>query len=164
MPLPTVPRPTITLGGKSGPELTAHNFPFLTLFTTTVDNNIMPVPRITKEALQALLETNDSTVPVLVDVRLKYPYEHSTVTLPGAVRLAPPDFDSSSLPRNRDIVIYDSDPEEIVSARVAAALIRDGYRVSALQGGIVEWVAAKLPTDSKEAPKQKPPVAGALKG
>lgn len=124
----------------------------------------MPVPRITKEALQALLETNDSTVPVLVDVRLKYPYEHSTVTLPGAVRLAPPDFDSSSLPRNRDIVIYDSDPEEIVSARVAAALIRDGYRVSALQGGIVEWVAAKLPTDSKEAPKQKPPVAGALKG
>ena len=124
----------------------------------------MPVPRITKEKLQALLEAGDSSVPILVDVRLKYPYEHSTVTLPGAVRLSPPDFDSSSLPRNRDIVIYDSDPDEIVSAPVVAALIRDGYRARALQGGIVEWVAAKLPTESKEAPKQKPPVAGALKG
>jgi len=124
----------------------------------------MPVPRITKEKLQALLEAGDSSVPILVDVRLKYPYEHSTVTLPGAVRLSPPDFDSSSLPRSRDIVIYDSDPDEIVSARVVAALIRDGYRARALQGGILEWVAAKLPTESKEAPKQKPPVAGALKG
>ena len=124
----------------------------------------MPVPRITKEKLQALLEAGDSSVPILVDVRLKYPYEHSTVTLPGAVRLSPPDFDSSSLPRNRDIVIYDSDPDEIVSAPVVAALIRDGYRARALQGGILEWVAAKLPTESKEAPKQKPPVAGALKG
>ena len=124
----------------------------------------MPVPRITKEKLQALLEAGDSSAPILVDVRLKYPYEHSTVTLPGAVRLSPPDFDSSSLPRNRDIVIYDSDPDEIVSAPVVAALIRDGYRARALQGGILEWVAAKLPTESKEAPKQKPPVAGALKG
>ena len=124
----------------------------------------MPVPRITKEKLQALLEAGDSSAPILVDVRLKYPYEHSSVTLPGAVRLSPPDFDSSSLPRNRDIVIYDSDPDEIVSAPVVAALIRDGYRARALQGGIVEWVAAKLPTESKEAPKQKPPVAGALKG
>ncbi len=124
----------------------------------------MPVPRITKEDLQGRLEAGEDTAPLLVDVRLKYPYEHSTVTLPGAVRLAPPDFDASSLPRDRDIVIYDSDPEEIVSARVAAALIRDGCRASALQGGIGEWLAAKLPTDSKEAPKQKPPVAGALKG
>lgn len=124
----------------------------------------MPVPRITKEALQERLEGGDAAAPVLVDVRLKYPYEHSTVRLPGAVRLAPSDFDTSSLPRDRDIVTYDSDPEEIVGARVAAALIRGGYRASVLQGGIVEWMAAKLPTDSKDAPKQKPPTAGALKG
>ena len=124
----------------------------------------MPVPRITKEALQERLESADAAAPVLVDVRLKYPYEHSTVRLPGAVRLTPPDFATSSLPRDRDIVTYDSDPEEIVGARVAAALIRDGYRARVLQGGIGEWLAAKLPTDSKDAPKQKPPVAGALKG
>ena len=124
----------------------------------------MPVPRITKEELQARMEEGGQAAPVLVDVRLKYPYEHSSVRLPGAVRLAPPDFDTSSLPGGRDVVTYDSDPEEVVGARVAAALIRQGCRASVLQGGIVDWLAAKLPTESKDAPKQKPPVAGALKG
>ena len=124
----------------------------------------MAVPRITKEELQQRIEDGDATAPVLVDVRLKYPYEHSTVRLPGAIRLAPPDFDTSSVPRGRDIVTYDSDPEELVGARVAAELIRQGQRASVLRGGIVDWLAAKLPTESKDAPKQKPPQAGALKG
>ena len=120
----------------------------------------MGVPRISKEDLQSRLESE--TPPVVVDVRLKYPYEHSTVQLPGAVRVEPPDFDLSSLPRDRDIVAYDSDPSELVSAHIVARLIRDGFQASALEGGIVEWLAAKLPTESKDAPKQKPPTAGAL--
>ena len=124
----------------------------------------MAVPRITKESLRERLEGEADQAPVVVDVRLKYPYEHSTVTLPGAVRRAPTDLDPSSLPRSREIVAYDSDPEEVVSARVVAALIRNGYRAAALEGGIVDWMAAKFPTESKQAPKQKPPQAGALKG
>ena len=123
----------------------------------------MAVPRITKEETKERLD-GDAHALVLVDARLKYPYEHSTVQLPGAVRVAPPEFDISALPRDREIVVYDSDPEEIVSAKLAATLIREGFRASALKGGIVEWLAAKLPTDDKDAPKQKPPVAGALKG
>lgn len=124
----------------------------------------MPVPRITKDELQKRIADGGETAPVLADVRLKYPYEHSTVRLPGAIRLAPPDFDTSPLPHGRDVVTYDSDPEELVGARVAAALIRQGRNASVLQGGIVDWLAARLPTESKDAPKQKPPVAGALKG
>lgn len=124
----------------------------------------MPVPRITKDELQKRIADGGATAPVLADVRLKYPYEHSTVRLPGAIRLAPPDFDTSPLPRGRDVVTYDSDPEELVGARVAAELIRQGRSASVLQGGIVDWLAARLPTESKDAPKQKPPVAGALKG
>ena len=100
---------------------------------------------------------------MLVDARLKYPYEHSTVKLPGALRYAtngvrPP------LPRDREIVVYDSDPNELASSRVAAELIREGYRAVALKGGISEWVAANLPTETKEAPRQAPPEPGALKG
>ena len=123
----------------------------------------MSIPRITKEELKDRLD-GGTTVPILVDVRLKYPYEHSTVRLPGAVRVAPPDFDLSGLPLERDIVAYDSDPEELVSAHVAVRLLRKGHRASALKGGIVEWLAAKYPTETKEAPKQKPPPVGALKG
>ncbi len=125
----------------------------------------MPVPRITKEELKQRLESSEpASAPVIIDVRLKYPYEHSTVKLPGAIRVLPHKPAFSTLPRDRDLVAYDSDPNELVSARVAATLIRQGYRVRALQGGIADWLSASYPTDAKEAPKQKPPSAGALKG
>jgi len=100
---------------------------------------------------------------VLVDARLKYPYEHSTVRLPGAVRYTG-DGPVPSLPHDRAIVVYDSDPNELASSRVVSELIRQGYRAMALKGGIVEWLAANLPTETKDAPKQAPPEPGALKG
>jgi hypothetical protein len=71
------------------------------------------VPRITKEDLKQRLDSG--TPLVLVDARLKYPYEHSTVRLPGAVRYrieAP----TPSFPRDREIVVYDSDPNEFARA------------------------------------------------
>jgi len=122
----------------------------------------MAVPRITKDDLKAKLDSGSP--PVVLDVRLKYPYEHSTVRLPNAIRVDPKDPQLPALPRDREIVAYDSDPDELVSARIAAQLIRQGHRASALKGGIVEWLAANLPTETKDAPKQKPPAAGALKG
>ncbi len=121
----------------------------------------MPVPRISKEDLKTRLES--ATPPVLVDARLKYPYEHSTVRLPGAVRFAV-DGPVPALPRDRDIVVYDSDPNELASSGVAATLIRQGYRAVALQGGIGDWLTANLPTETKDAPKQAPPEPGAQKG
>jgi rhodanese-related sulfurtransferase len=121
----------------------------------------VPVQRISKEDLKARLDSG--TPPVLLDARLKYPYEHSTVRLPGAIRYTN-EGAASSLPRDRDIVVYDSDPNELASSRVAADLIRQGYRAVALKGGIGDWLAASLPTESKDAPRQAPPEPGALKG
>ena len=121
-------------------------------------------PRITKDELKTRLDGPPEARPVIVDARLKYPYEHSTVTLPGAIRLAAGGADLSSLPRDRDIVVYDSDPEELVSAALVARLLRDGFRAAALAGGIADWMAAKLPTDSKPAPQPAPIAAGGLKG
>jgi rhodanese-related sulfurtransferase len=124
----------------------------------------MPIPRITKEELKQRLDAGDAAVPVLVDARLKYPYEHSTVRLPGAIRLSPDTIDAAKLPRDRDIVIYDSDPDEVVSAPAAARLIAAGFRAVALKGGIAEWMGASLPTEPKEASPQVPAAAGAQKG
>jgi rhodanese-related sulfurtransferase len=121
----------------------------------------VPVPRVSREDLKLRLES--AAPPIVVDARLKYPYEHSTVKLPGAIRVAPNEA-TPSLPRDREIVVYDSDPNELASSHVAAQLIRQGYKAAALKGGIVEWLAANLPTEAKEAPKQAPPAAGALKG
>src|SRR5262249_56024605 len=81
----------------------------------------VPVPRISKEDLKQRLDS--STPPVIVDARLKYPYEHSTVKLPGAVRFAA-EGAAPALPRDREIVVYDSDPNELASSHVAAELIR----------------------------------------
>ena len=121
----------------------------------------MPVPRITKEDLKQRLDSGSS--PVFVDARLKYPYEHSTVKLPGAIRFTG-DGPMPALPRDREIVVYDSDPNELASSHVAAVLIRQGYKAVSLKGGIAEWLTANMPTETKEAPKQAPPEPGALKG
>ncbi len=124
----------------------------------------MAVPRISKEDLKQQLDNSPAPVlPVLIDARLKYPYEHSTLKLPGAIRFTG-GGPAPSLPRDRDIVVYDSDPHELASSRVAGELIRQGYRASSLKGGIAEWIDAKLPTETKEAPKQATPEPGALKG
>jgi rhodanese-related sulfurtransferase len=123
------------------------------------------VPRITREDLKSRLEAPEAAAkPLVLDVRLKYPYEHSTMKLPGSTRMPPDTLDVSSLPRDRDIVTYDSDPDELVSSRVAAELIRAGFKASALKGGIVEWLAANFPTEAKEAPKAAAPEPGSLKG
>ncbi|HSL23233.1 MAG TPA: rhodanese-like domain-containing protein [Vicinamibacterales bacterium] len=122
----------------------------------------MAVPRITREELKARLDSPDSSShPIIVDVRLKYPYEHSTVTLPGAQRILPDAVSSATLPRDRDIVFYDSDPQDIVSSTAAAELLRRGYRAFVLQGGVSEWMNAKLPVATKSAPQPAAPAAKA---
>jgi rhodanese-related sulfurtransferase len=112
----------------------------------------MAVPRISSEELKRRMD-DAAAAPLIIDVRLKYPYEHSTVLLPGAVRSGPGTVDPSLLSRDREIVLYDSDPDELVAEKAAAGLLTAGYRVCVLQGGISAWVTAKLPTDSKAAPQ-----------
>ena len=124
----------------------------------------MSIPRVTKEELKEQLESTDSgSAPIILDVRLKYPYEHSSTILPGAIRMAEDQIDTSKIHKERPVVAYDSDPDELVSARVTANLIRLGYRARALKGGIGEWLGAKFPTEAKTAPQQAPPKPGSLK-
>ena len=63
-----------------------------------------------------------------------------------------------------DVIVCESDPNELASSKVAGDLIRQGYRASTLKGGIADWLGANLPTETKEAPKQAAPEPGALKG
>jgi rhodanese-related sulfurtransferase len=122
----------------------------------------MALHRMTKEELKERIEASDEAArPVLVDARLKYPYEHSTVQLPGAVRFAPSDGPMPQLPTGRDLVVYDSDPNEITAVKVAAGLLKAGHRVSVLKGGLAEWVGANLATESKSAIRPAPAPAPA---
>jgi len=125
----------------------------------------MAVARITKEDLTLKLDGEDAGRPVLVDARLKYPWEHSSIKLPGAVRVAPNAVTAAGLPKERDIVVYDSDPDEITAGRVAVELAGAGLTVSVLKGGLADWVAGNLPVDTKDAVRAAapPPTATAAK-
>lgn len=124
----------------------------------------MAAPRITRAELKQQLERAESpSAPFIIDVRLKYPYEHSALRLPGALRVAPNEPDFSALPRDREIIAYDSDPGELVSSRVVVALIRQGFRARALEGGISAWLAANYPVETKTALKGSAPAPGSLK-
>ena len=123
----------------------------------------MIVPRITSAELKRRMD-DVALAPLVVDVRLKYPYEHSTMTLPGALRTGPGSVDPSLLSGDREIVLYDSDPGEMVAERVAADLIAGGYRVSVLEGGIAQWAASRFPTRTKPAPQLAAPISSVSKG
>jgi len=123
----------------------------------------MIVPRITSAELKRRMD-DVPLAPLVVDVRLKYPYEHSTITLPGALRTGPGSVDPSLLAADREIVLYDSDPGEIVAERAAADLIAGGYSVSVLEGGIAQWAASRFPTRTKPAPQPAVPISSVSKG
>jgi rhodanese-related sulfurtransferase len=129
----------------------------LTLPRGPADNTAMAVTRISKEDLKAKLDGDEAARPLVVDARLKYPWEHSTLTLPGAIRLGPADAVPATLPTGRDVVVYDSDPEEITAGRTASKLATAGYAVRVLKGGLPEWVAGNLPVDTKEAVRAPAP-------
>lgn len=122
----------------------------------------MPIERITKEQLKERIDRGDR--PTILDVRLKYAYEHSTVKLPGAIRVPPYAIESVTLPSGSDVVAYDSDPNELTSTHVAVELLRKGFKVTVLKGGVPEWLAANFPIETKEAPRASPPEPGSLKG
>jgi rhodanese-related sulfurtransferase len=119
----------------------------------------MAVPRITKEDLKLRLDGDEAGRPALADVRRKYAWDHSTLKLPGAIRLDPKAPSSAGLAKDRDLVLYDSDPDEITAVDVAARLVREGFRVHVLNGGLAEWVGANLPTETKDAVRAVPPPA-----
>jgi rhodanese-related sulfurtransferase len=122
----------------------------------------VPIERITKEQLKERLDRGEPVT--ILDVRLKYAYEHSTVKLPGAIRVPPYAIDSVPIPGSGEIYAYDSDPNELVSTRVAGELQKKGLKVRVLKGGVPEWLAANFPIETKEAPRSSPPEPGSLKG
>ena len=119
----------------------------------------MAVSRISKEDVKQRLEGDEAARPVLADVRRKYAWDHSTLKLPGAERLDPKAPAAAGFAKTRDLVLYDSDPDEITAVDVAARLVREGLRVQVLKGGLPEWVGANLPTETKDAVRAVPPPA-----
>jgi hypothetical protein len=105
-----------------------------------------------------------NVLPVIIDVKLTYPCEHSTIPLPGALRMTATDIDSSALRPNHDIVRDYSDPKRPVSGGAAAGPFRLGCSASVLQGRTSARSSATRPTERTRAPQLAIPVSGLARG
>jgi membrane protein DedA with SNARE-associated domain/rhodanese-related sulfurtransferase len=105
--------------------------------------------RITVDELRGKLEAGEN--PVILDLRSRNELEQDPSVIPGAIHLGLDEIEERhpEFPRDRDIVVYCSCPNEVTSARVALALRRKGFsRVRPLLGGIDAWRGQQYPMGS----------------
>jgi rhodanese-related sulfurtransferase len=99
--------------------------------------------RISVAELYKLIETGAE--PIIVDVRSPTARALEPRWIPGAIHV-PVDAvrrHIGHLPRDREIVLYCTCPSEASAARVAKALVNQGFKsVRPLFGGLDAWVAA----------------------
>ena len=114
---------------------------------------LLRMARISVSELYDLIQTGAQ--PIIVDVRSHTAKSLDPRSIPGA-RHVPVDEVGrhvSDLPRDRDIVLYCTCPNEASAARVAKILMNHGFkRVRPLHGGLDAWVAAGHSLDTPAAP------------
>jgi len=107
--------------------------------------------RITATELKQKIDDGESLL--IVDLRHRLDFESDPRLLPGAMRLSMDDLDARhhELPRDRDIILYCTCPNEATSASVAVKLHRRGItRVRPLAGGFTAWADAGFPLENNE--------------
>ena len=88
---------------------------------------------------------------VLLDLRPGEELDLDPLVIPGAVHLAVEEVESrhQEIPRDREVIVYCSCPNEVSSARVALLLHRKGVtRVRPLLGGIDAWRELSYPMEA----------------
>ena len=88
---------------------------------------------------------------VILDLRSKAALEEDPSLIQDAIHLSIEDIEKrrEEFPRDRDIIVYCSCPNEVTAARVALLLQRHGFtRVRPLLGGIDAWREQNYPMES----------------
>ncbi|MGA2248229.1 MAG: VTT domain-containing protein, partial [Verrucomicrobiota bacterium] len=104
--------------------------------------------RITVEELYKKQEAGEH--PVILDLRQQVELQLNPSVIRGALHMTTDEVEHrlQEIPRDRDIVLYCSCPNEVTSAQVALHLHRKGIsRVRPLLGGIEAWRERKYPTE-----------------
>ena len=107
------------------------------------------VARIAPEELKEKLDRGEDVV--ILDLRDGLDFAAHPLLLPTARRIAPEELETrhSELPRDRDVVLYCTCPNEAKSARAALRLHRRGIlRVRPLEGGFQKWNDLEFPVSA----------------
>jgi len=97
-----------------------------------------------------MLDTGEA--PVIFDLRSSAAVQEDPDLIQGAIHLSMEDIEKrlSEFPRDREIIVYCSCPNEVSSARLALRLQRKGFkRVRPLLGGIDAWRQQNYPMQSR---------------
>lgn len=109
------------------------------------------IARITPEELKKKLDAGEDVL--IVDLRSTLDFESNPHLIPTARRIAPDELETKheELPRNQELVLYCTCPNEATSARIALKLQRRGlFRVRPLDGGFQKWGDLGFPINSQE--------------
>jgi len=108
--------------------------------------NELRTARITVAELRQKQDAGEQ--PVIFDLRSHEELKIDPTVIRGAVHVELDQIEQQVMPRDRDIIVYCSCPNEISSARVAIFFQRKGFtRIRPLLGGIDAWRQQDYPTD-----------------
>jgi len=110
---------------------------------------MLRMARISVDELYRLMDAGKA--PLIVDVRSQIARSLEPRYIPGALHLPMHGFEEhvKELPRDREIILYCSCPNEASAAQVAKLLIDNGFvRVRPLLGGLEAWIAAGHPVEA----------------
>ncbi len=98
--------------------------------------------------MMKMAEASEGKQPFIVDLRHPLDYLPDPRVLPGAVRISPTELEKRCdlLPRDIDVILYCTCPNDETSAHLAKRLQKLGvHRVRPLRGGFEAWRDAGLP-------------------
>jgi membrane protein DedA with SNARE-associated domain/rhodanese-related sulfurtransferase len=104
------------------------------------------ISRMTVEELKTKIDAGEDLV--IVDLRHSMELEADPETIPGAIRVDAKELEEKTdlLPRDREIILYCTCPNEATSARLALLLRKHGItRIRPLLGGLEAWREHKYP-------------------
>ncbi|MGA6827533.1 rhodanese-like domain-containing protein [Nitrospira sp. NS4] len=109
--------------------------------------------RMAKISVEELKQRMDAGHPItIVDVRHPFALELDPERIPGALHFTLEEIEHRhhEIPRDREIVLYCSCPNEVSSARTAFLLKKKGvHRVRPLEGGLDAWRERKFPLERR---------------
>jgi len=109
---------------------------------------MLRMARIGVDELYRLMDAGHA--PLVVDVRSPLGRAMQPQRIPGAVHVTLQEFDQhvKDLPRDREIILYCTCPNEASAAQIAKMLLDSGFkRVRPLLGGLDAWIAAGHPVE-----------------
>jgi rhodanese-related sulfurtransferase len=115
--------------------------------------------RITVDELHQKQEAGEK--PMILDLRPHIELEQDHSLIRGAIHMTMDEVEHrhQEIPRDRDIILYCSCPNEVSSAKVALNLHRKGIvRVRPLLGGIDAWRERNYPTELWVVRVASPPI------